>query len=220
VTLQNPESVQVIRHSAAHIMAQAIQKIWPEVKITIGPVIESGFFYDLDSPRNFVPEDLALIEKEMQIIVDADYEIKKEEWPVEKAIETFRSMGERFKVEIIEDLKRNEGAKSVTVYYQGDWFDLCRGPHVPRTSFLKAFKLLSIAGAYWRGDEKNPMLQRIYGTAFSSKKDLDQYLVQIEEAKKRHRLRWAKSTGCRTKPSIDTSGWQRSGLGTSRALAR
>jgi len=185
ITLQNPLSAEIVRHSAAHIMAQAIQNIWPEVKITIGPVIESGFFYDLDSPRNFVPEDLEKIEKEMQKIVDADYEIKKEVWPVSKAIETFKKMSERFKVEIIQDLVKNEGVKEVSIYHQGPWFDLCRGPHVPRTSYLKAFKLLSIAGAYWRGDEKNPMLQRIYGTAFGSKKELDAYLLQIEESKKR-----------------------------------
>ncbi len=185
VTLQSPAATEIVRHSAAHIMAQAIQNIWPQVKITIGPVIETGFFYDLDSPRAFVPEDLEKIEKEMQKIVSADYEIKKEVWPVEKAIETFKKMGERFKVEIIEDLVKNEKVKEVSIYHQGPWFDLCRGPHVPRTSHLKAFKLLSIAGAYWRGDEKNPMLQRIYGTAFASKKELDAYLLQVEEAKKR-----------------------------------
>ena len=184
ITVQNPDANEVIRHSAAHIMAQAIQEIWPEVKITIGPVIENGFFYDLDSPRNFVPEDLEKIEKGMKKIADADYEIKKEVWPVKKAIETFGKMGERFKVEIIEDLAA-KGEKEVSIYHQGPWFDLCRGPHVPRTGFLKAFKLLSIAGAYWRGDEKNPMLQRIYGTAFASQKDLDAHLTQIEEAKKR-----------------------------------
>jgi threonyl-tRNA synthetase len=184
ITMQNPEAAEVIRHSAAHIMAQAIQEIWPEVKITIGPVIENGFFYDLDSPRSFVPEDLEKIEKGMQKIVDSDHEIKRETWPVKKAIETFKKMGERFKVEIIEGLEK-KGETEVSVYHQGPWFDLCRGPHIPRTGYLKAFKLLSIAGAYWRGDEKNPMLQRIYGTAFASKKDLDAYLLQIEEAKKR-----------------------------------
>jgi threonyl-tRNA synthetase len=185
VTLQNPRSVEVIRHTAAHIMAEAVQTLWPDVKVTIGPVIDSGFFYDLDSPRAFVPEDLEKIEKQMQKIVSSDLEIKKETWPVEKAIATFKEMGENFKVEIIEDLKRKEGITEVSVFHQGSWFDLCRGPHVPRTSFLKAFKLTSIAGAYWRGDEKNKMLQRIYGTAFSNKKDLDAYLIQIEEAKKR-----------------------------------
>ncbi|MDZ4677921.1 MAG: threonine--tRNA ligase [Oligoflexia bacterium] len=184
VTLQNPESHEVIRHSAAHIMAQAVQEIWPEVKITIGPVIENGFFYDLDSPRNFVPEDLEKIEKAMQKIVEVNHPITKEMVPIAKAIEIFKKMGERFKVEIIEDLK-TKGEVEVSLYHQGNWFDLCRGPHVPSTGFLKAFKLLSIAGAYWRGDEKNPMLQRIYGTAFSNKKDLEAYLNQLEEAKKR-----------------------------------
>ncbi len=184
VTLQNPQSVEVIRHSAAHIMAQAVQEIWPDVKVTIGPVIDTGFFYDLDSPRNFVPEDLEKIEIGMKKIVEKDYEIKKEVWLIAKAIETFKKMGESFKVEIIEDLAK-KGEKEVSIYHQGPWFDLCRGPHVPRTSYLKAFKLLSIAGAYWRGDEKNKMLQRIYGTAFSSQKDLDFYLNQLEESKKR-----------------------------------
>src|SRR5262249_39998716 len=163
--LESEEANDIIRHSTAHIMAQAIQSIWPEIKITIGPVIENGFFYDLDSPRTFSPEDLEKIEKEMKKVADADYEIRKEVWPIAKAISTFKKMGERFKVEIIEDLA-SKGEKEVSIYYQGPWFDLCRGPHVPRTSFLKAFKLLSTAGAYWRGDEKNPMLQRIYGTAF------------------------------------------------------
>lgn len=185
ITLQSPRSIEIVRHSAAHIMAQAIQHIWPDVKVTIGPVIDSGFFYDLDSPRSFVPEDLAKIEMQMRQIVEADYEIKKEVWPISKAIDTFKKMGETFKVEIIEDLAREKGETEVSIYHQGPWFDLCRGPHIPKTSYLKAFKLLSIAGAYWRGNEKNKMLQRIYGTAFSNKKDLDSYLVQIEEAKKR-----------------------------------
>jgi threonyl-tRNA synthetase len=184
ITTKNPLANEVMRHSAAHIMAQAIQELWPEVKITIGPVIENGFFYDLDSPRNFVPEDLPKIEKQMQQIVEKDYEIKKEVWPIDRAIETFKKMGENFKVEIIQDLA-GKGEKDVSIYHQGPWFDLCRGPHVPRTGYLKSFKLLSIAGAYWRGDEKNKMLQRIYGTAFADKKELDAYLLQLEEAKKR-----------------------------------
>jgi threonyl-tRNA synthetase len=185
VTLQNPRSVEIIRHSAAHIMAQAVQSLWPDIKVTIGPVIETGFFYDLDSPRAFAVDDLEKIEKEMSKIVAADHEIKREVWPIERAIETFKKTGENFKVEIIEDLKIKQNATEVTIYHQGPWFDLCRGPHVPRTSFLKAFKLTSIAGAYWRGDEKNKMLQRIYGTAFASKKDLESYLIQVEESKKR-----------------------------------
>ena len=184
VTLQNKEAVEVIRHSAAHVLAQAVQSVWPDVKVTIGPVIDTGFFYDLDSPRPFSPEDLEKIEKEMAKIVQANHEIKKEVWPVQKAIDTFKKMGERFKVEIIEDLAK-KGEKEVSVYHQGPWFDLCRGPHVPSTGFIKAFKLTSTAGAYWRGDEKNPMLQRIYGTAFAAKKDLDEHLQMLEEAKKR-----------------------------------
>jgi threonyl-tRNA synthetase len=195
ITVQNPEANDIIRHSAAHIMAQAIQGLWPEVKVTIGPVIENGFFYDLDSPRTFSPEDLEKIEKEMKKITEANYEIKREIWPVEKAIATFKKMGERFKVELIEDLKKNEGATEVSIYHQGPWFDLCRGPHVPSTGYLKAFKLLTTAGAYWRGDEKNPMLQRIYGTAWANKKDLDAYLLQLEEAKKRDHRKLGKELG-------------------------
>ncbi|MCC6276531.1 MAG: threonine--tRNA ligase [Oligoflexia bacterium] len=194
ITTKDREALDVVRHSAAHILAQAVQKLWPEVKITIGPVIDTGFFYDLDSPRTFVPEDLDLLEKEMHKITAADYEIKRTTMPVDEAIATFKKMGERFKVEIIEDLKK-QGEKEVSIYHQGDWFDLCRGPHVPKTSFVKAFKLLSIAGAYWRGDEKNPQLQRIYGTAFPSKKELDDYLLQLEEAKKRDHRRLGKDLG-------------------------
>lgn len=185
VTSKDPKSLEVVRHSAAHIMAQAIQRLWPEVKITIGPVIESGFFYDLDTTKTFAPEDLEKIEAEMKKITASNFPIKRENWPVKKAIETFKKMGERFKVEIIEDLVKKDGVTEVGIYHQGDWFDLCRGPHVQSTGFLKAFKLTSVAGAYWRGDEKNPMLQRIYGTAFSNPKDLEQYLFVQEEAKKR-----------------------------------
>lgn len=195
VTNKDPEALEVVRHSAAHIMAQAVQNKWPEIKITIGPVIENGFFYDLDSPRTFNPEELQVIEKEMAKIVKADFEIKKEVWPIEKAIETFKKMGERFKVEIIEDLAKKEGNKEVSIYHQGPWFDLCRGPHLQRTSQLKAFKLMSIAGAYWRGNENNPMLQRIYGTAFNNKKELDEYLHRLEEAKKRDHRKLGKEMG-------------------------
>jgi len=175
---------EVIRHSAAHIMAQAVQEIWPDVKVTIGPVIESGFYYDFDSPRNFSTDDLLKIEKRMEEIVKRDLPIVREEWLVEKAIEVFTKMGENFKVEIIKDL-RDKGEQVLSVYHQGDWFDLCRGPHVQKTGAVKAVKVLSLAGAYWRGDEKNKQLQRIYGTAFHSKKELDHHLKLLEEAAKR-----------------------------------
>ncbi len=194
VTTKSPEANEVIRHSAAHVMAQAVQAIWPEIKVTIGPVIENGFFYDFDSPRNFSEDDLGMIEKKMQEIISADYPLQKEVWPTAKAIETFSKMGERFKVEIIKDLG-DKGESHVSIYHQGPWFDLCRGPHVQRTGQIKAFKLLSVAGAYWRGDEKNPMLQRIYATAFTDKKELDAYLHQVEEAKKRDHRKLGKELG-------------------------
>ena len=194
ITTKSADANEVIRHSAAHIMAQAVQSLWPDVKVTIGPVIENGFFYDFDSPRTFSEEDFEKIEKKMQEIVGYDYPLVREDWPVEKAIETFKKMKERFKVEIIEDLAK-KGEKTVSIYHQGDWFDLCRGPHVQSTGQVKAFKLLSVAGAYWRGDEKNPMLQRIYATAFNDKKELDQYLVNLEEAKKRDHRKLGKELG-------------------------
>ncbi len=191
ITTRSPEANEVIRHSGAHIMAQAVQSLWPEIKVTIGPVIDNGFFYDFDSEKTFTEDDLAAIEKKMAEIVTKDYPIVKEVWPQEKAIQTFANMKERFKVEIIRDLKSAE----VSIYHQGDWFDLCRGPHVQSTGQVKAFKLLSVAGAYWRGDEKNPMLQRIYATAYGDKKELEAYLHQLEEAKKRDHRRLGKDLG-------------------------
>lgn len=191
ITTKSPEANEVIRHSAAHIMAQAVQSIWPEVKVTIGPVIDNGFFYDFDSPRNFTEEDFPAIEKKMMEIIKADLPLVREDWPTQKAVETFGKMNERFKVEIIKDL----GQPTVSIYHQGEWFDLCRGPHVQRTGQIKAIKLLSVAGAYWRGDEKNPMLQRIYATAFRDPKDLEQYLHQLEEAKKRDHRKLGKELG-------------------------
>ncbi|RYZ90471.1 MAG: threonine--tRNA ligase [Proteobacteria bacterium] len=195
VTTKSPEANEVIRHSSAHIMAEAVQQIWPEVKVTIGPVIESGFYYDFDSPFAFTEDHLAQIEKKMEELVKRDIPIKRVYWPIAKAIETFGGMKERFKVELIEGLAA-KGETEVGIYYNGDgWFDLCRGPHVQSTGQIKAFKLLSVAGAYWRGDEKNPMLQRIYATAFGDKKDLDLYLHNIEEAKKRDHRKLGKELG-------------------------
>ncbi len=181
VTTSQTESVEVIRHTAAHVMAQAVQEIWPEIKVTIGPIIENGFYYDFDSEKPFTPEDLERIELKMKEIIARDLEVTHEVWPSEKAVSTFEQMGERFKVEIIKDLDVPE----VSIYRQGEWFDLCRGPHVQRLSQIKAIKVLSLAGAYWRGDEKKAQLQRIYATAFNDKKELDQYLKNLEEAKKR-----------------------------------
>lgn len=194
VTLKSPEANEVIRHTGAHVMADAVQQLWPDVKVTIGPVIDEGFFYDFDSPRTFSPEDLEKIEKKMQEIVKKDIPITREDWPIEKAIETFTKMGERFKVELIQQLK-DKGETTVGIYHQGSWFDLCRGPHVAKTGQIKAFKILHTAGSYWRGDEKNPMLQRVYATAFSDKKELEDYLFRMEEAKKRDHRKLGKELG-------------------------
>ncbi len=195
ITIKNVESLEVIRHSSAHLMAQAVQELWPEIKVTIGPVIENGFYYDFDSPRSFTPEDLDQIDKKMQEILKRDEEVVREDWPIQTAIDTFAKMGERFKVEIIQDLA-NRGEKTVGIYRQGkNWFDLCKGPHVQRMGQISAVKTLSIAGAYWRGDEKNPQLQRIYATAFNDRKELEEYLHNLEEAKKRDHRKLGKDLG-------------------------
>lgn len=194
ITPKDPLSLEVIRHSAAHVMAQAVQEIWPDVKVTIGPVIENGFYYDFDSPRAFTPEDLEKIDKKIQEILKRDEQVVREDWPIAKAIETFEKMGERFKAEIIRDLA-GKGETTVGIYKQGEWFDLCRGPHVQHIGQIKAVKVLSLAGAYWRGDEKNAQLQRIYATAFNDKKDLEQHLHNLEEAKKRDHRKLGKDLG-------------------------
>ena len=195
ITLKDPEALDVVRHSGAHLLAQAVQEIWPDVKVTIGPVIENGFYYDFDSPRAFTPDDLITIEKKMIELLARNEEVTREDWPIAKAIETFEKMGERFKVEIIKDLAA-KGETVVGIYKQGaHWFDLCRGPHVQRMGQIKAVKVLSLAGAYWRGDEKNPMLQRVYATAFTDKKDLEQHLHNLEEAKKRDHRKLGKELG-------------------------
>jgi len=195
VTIKNAESLEVVRHSSAHLMAQAVQELWPDVKVTIGPVIENGFYYDFDSPRAFTPEDLEKIDKKMAEILKRDEEVVREDWPIDKAISTFEKMGERFKVELIRGLQ-DKGDKTVGIYRQGkEWFDLCKGPHVQRMGQIAAVKTLTIAGAYWRGDEKNPMLQRVYATAFNDKKELEEYLHNLEEAKKRDHRKLGKELG-------------------------
>ena len=165
-----------LRHSTSHVMAQAVKRLFPDVKVAIGPSIEDGFYYDFARAEPFTPEDLARIEKVMAEIVKANLPFERRELPRTEAIAYFRERGERFKVEILEGIE----AEQVSLYTQGDFTDLCRGPHVKATGEIKAFKLISSSGAYWRGDEKNPMLQRIYGTAWLSKEDLDQYLWRLE----------------------------------------
>jgi threonyl-tRNA synthetase len=178
----NQEDLETIRHSCAHLMAQAVQELFPGTQVTIGPVIEDGFYYDFSREKAFVPEDLEKIEKRMKEIAAKDLEIVRTELPREEAIKKFSDMGEKFKVEIIDSIDSNE---PLSVYTQGDWSDLCRGPHVESTKKIKAFKLLHTSSAYWRGDERNPVLQRIYGTAWNTEKELRLYIKRLEEAKKR-----------------------------------
>jgi len=195
LTVKDREALDVIRHSGAHLLAQAVQELWPEVKVTIGPVIENGFYYDFDSPFTFTPENLEQIEKRMVQIMARNEEVVREDWPIEKAIETFEKMGERFKAELIRDLAA-KGEKTVGIYKQGpSWFDLCKGPHVQRMGQIKTVKVLSLAGSYWRGDEKNAQLQRVYATAFNDKKELEEYLHNLEEAKKRDHRKLGKDLG-------------------------
>jgi threonyl-tRNA synthetase len=182
VTPKSEEGLDTIRHSTAHLMAAAVQELFPGTQVTIGPVIENGFFYDFGAARPFTDEDLRRIEDKMTEIAKRDLPVRREVWTREQAIETFEKLGENFKVEI---LKAIPGDEPLSVYRQGEWFDLCRGPHVPSTGRLGAFKLLSVAGAYWRGDERNPMLQRIYGTAWAEKADLEAHLKRLDEARAR-----------------------------------
>ena len=185
VSPESPDGLDTLRHSTAHLMAQAVQNLFPGTQVTIGPTIENGFYYDFKRSEPFSPEEFERIEKRMQELVKADLKIVREELPRGEAIDLFRSMGEHYKVEIIEGIPDER----VSLYRQGDWLDLCRGPHVPSTAALKAFKLTSVAGAYWRGDSRNEQLQRIYGTAWASRKDLDAYLKRVEEAKQRDHRR-------------------------------
>ncbi|MBI4403662.1 MAG: threonine--tRNA ligase [Deltaproteobacteria bacterium] len=181
ISQDSPEGLEVIRHSTAHCLAQAIKELYPTTQITIGPVIEDGFYYDIDCPVQLGPEDLSKLEKKMAEIASRALEIQRKELPKNEAIALFKKLGENYKAEIIEEITDEK----VSTYEQGNFIDLCRGPHVPNTSRLGKFKLLSVAGAYWRGNEKNKMLQRIYGTAFQTQKQLDDHLRYLEEAKKR-----------------------------------
>jgi threonyl-tRNA synthetase len=187
----SPEGLEVIRHSTAHLLAMAVQALYPGTQVTIGPVIEDGFYYDFAPKAPFTVEDLSKIEAKMRELAKADLKIERAEVPRGEAIQTFDSMGEQYKVEIIGGIKDDV----VSIYRQGDWMDLCRGPHVPSTRYLKAFKLLSVAGAYWRGDERNAMLSRIYGTAFASKEQLDEHLKMLELARARDHRKIGREMG-------------------------
>lgn len=184
ITQDAPEALEIMRHSTAHLMAQAIKRLYKDVKVQlgVGPVIENGFYYDIDMEESITPEDLGRIEKEMKKIVNSNIEIERKEVSREEAIQLFKEVGDELKLELIDAISAGE---KVTIYQQGEFFDLCRGVHVPSTGKIKEFKLLSVAGAYWRGDSDNQMLQRIYGTAFFTKADLDEHLRLLEEAKER-----------------------------------
>ena len=183
IARDDARALELIRHDAAHVLAEAVQALWPGTQVTIGPVIENGFYYDFFRNEPFTPEDFAAIEKKMREIIARDKPFTKDVWDREKTKQVFRDKGEAFKVELVDAIPGNEPIK---IYYQGDWFDLCRGPHMTSTGKVgNAFKLMKVAGAYWRGDSNNPMLTRIYGTAFAKQEELDAYLKQIEEAEKR-----------------------------------
>jgi len=192
VTNKTPESLELVRHSTAHLLAHAVKRLYPDARVGIGPTIEDGFYYDFWVAKPFVPEDLPVIEAEMRKIVAEGVEVTREDLSRDAASARFESMGEPLKVEILANIPASD---IISGYNQGDFYDLCRGPHVPNTSKLKAFKLLSIAGAYWKGDEKNQMLSRIYGTAFHSQKELDEHLKRLEEAKARDHRKLGKELG-------------------------
>ena len=189
VTERDADGLEIIRHSTAHLLANAVQELFPDAQVTIGPVIEDGFYYDFAYKRAFSTEDLAAIEKRMAEIAAKDLPVHRRVMPRDAAVEHFKSIGERYKAEIIGAIPSNE---PISLYGQGTWEDLCRGPHVPSTGKLKAFKLMKVAGAYWRGDSRNEMLQRIYGTAWATEKQLKEYLTRLEEAEKRDHRRIGK----------------------------
>ncbi|MFZ4450627.1 threonine--tRNA ligase [Salibacterium aidingense] len=182
ITVKQEEGLEILRHSTAHLMAQAVKRLFSDVKLGVGPVIENGFYYDIDMPHQLTPEDLPVIEKEMKKIIDENLEVVRKEVSREEAKRMYREIGDDLKLELIDDIPEGE---PVSIYEQGEFFDLCRGVHVPNTAKLKTFKLMSISGAYWRGDSNNKMLQRIYGTAFEKQSELEDYLKRLEEAKER-----------------------------------
>ena len=182
VTDKDADGLEIIRHSTSHLMAYAVKELFPEAQVTIGPVVENGFYYDFAYQRPFTPEDLAAIEKRMAELSKKDFSVTREVWARDKAVEFFKSIGEHYKAELIAAIPQGE---DVSLYREGDFIDLCRGPHVPSTGRLRYFKLMKVAGAYWRGDQKNEQLQRVYGTAWAKKEELDAYLHMLEEAEKR-----------------------------------
>ena len=188
--INEANELQTIRHSAAHILAQAVKRLYPETKLAIGPAIENGFYYDMDSPVVFTPETLETIEKEMQKIVKENLKIERFVLPRAEALELMKD--EPYKTELINELPEGE---EISFYKQGEFTDLCAGPHVSYTKKVKAFKLLNVTGAYWRGDSSNKMLQRIYGTAFKTKEELEEYVTMLEEAKKRDHRKLGKELG-------------------------
>jgi threonyl-tRNA synthetase len=190
VTERDPEGLEIIRHSSAHLLAYAAQKLFPGLQVTIGPVIENGFYYDFSYSRPLTPEDLQAIENKMRELAAKDEPVVREAWDRDEAIKLFLSMGEKYKAELIESIPKGE---QISLYREGEFVDLCRGPHVPSTGKLKVFKLMKVAGAYWRGDHRNEMLQRVYGTAFAKKEELDTYLHQLEEAEKRDHRKLGKA---------------------------
>ena len=181
ITIDSEDALEIIRHTASHVMAQAVKRLYNNVQVAIGPAIEDGFYYDFNLEETFNEDSLAEIEAEMEKIIEEDIEIERKVLPREEAVELMKERNEKYKIELIKELDD----QMISLYFQGDFVDLCRGPHLPSTGYVKAFKLLNVAGAYWRGDENNEMLQRIYGTAFASEKDLEKYLARVEEAKKR-----------------------------------
>lgn len=192
ITAKDAEGVEIIRHSCAHLLGHAVKQLYPDVKMVIGPVIEDGFYYDIYSPRPFTPEDMKAIEERMKQLIDQDYDVIKKMTPRDEVIEIFKSRGEDYKLRLIDDMPDET---AMGLYYHQEYIDMCRGPHVPNTRFLKAFKLTKMSGAYWRGDAKNEQLQRIYGTAWADKKELKAYIQRIEEAEKRDHRKIGKALG-------------------------
>ena len=189
VTLKDPEGLSVYRHTCAHVLAQAIKTIYPTCKLAIGPTVENGFYYDIDFVTPITQDDLAKIESEMSKIIKSDLPLERFTLPRNEALALMSGFREKYKVELIQDLPEDA---TISFYKQGNFVDLCRGPHLPSTGKIKAFKLTSIAGAYWRGSEKNKMLTRIYGTAFAKKSEMEAYFVMLEEAKKRDHIKLGK----------------------------